>query len=438
MTSVAQHPATLAGFAPRAASSVAQSDAAVRHRAFAALWLCAGVASLVMMPPVYGLVAYHGAITPLFRLQVLEHLAANCLANLMVILGALRARGRLDEKLTTLFSLTLLAHGSLAFATLVTRHFYSIPMMLVGGMASASLGAAGIYLRTYRVRLRVGLLGPWHPIVENPDIDCVRMDSAACDIDSIDVLLVTFASGHSVVGEPILLRALLRGTRVRHVADFIEESRGACALEHFEIDQIPVAALGRYRPLKRALDIILVVASLPVALPILAAGALGVLLTMGRPILYIQPRVGRGGEAFDMIKLRTMRVATALDIGTATVANDPRITPFGAFLRRFRIDELPQLFNVLRGQMSVIGPRPEWTALADRYAAQEPKYVLRHLVRPGITGWAQVRAEPAADLEETRVKLSYDLFYLKFASFALDLQILWRTAWTLVAGGGVR
>jgi lipopolysaccharide/colanic/teichoic acid biosynthesis glycosyltransferase len=114
------------------------------------------------------------------------------------------------------------------------------------------------------------------------------------------------------------------------------------------------------------------------------------------------------------------------------------VTPLGRILRRFRIDELPQLANVLRGEMSVIGPRPEWEPLAEAFERQEPKYAVRRLVRPGITGWAQVRAGPAADLAETRVKLAYDLFYLKNMSFALDLQILWRTGWTLLVGGGAR
>jgi lipopolysaccharide/colanic/teichoic acid biosynthesis glycosyltransferase len=151
--------------------------------------------------------------------------------------------------------------------------------------------------------------------------------------------------------------------------------------------------------------------------------------------------VGLGGKPFRIIKLRTMRPAGGGgggDAASATVRGDSRVTPVGGFLRRFRIDELPQMLNVLRGEMSVIGPRPEQPALAEVYAREAPSFALRHLVRPGITGWAQVRAGYAADVAETKVKLSYDLFYLKSLSFALDMQILWRTAWTLTAGGGVR
>ncbi len=185
------------------------------------------------------------------------------------------------------------------------------------------------------------------------------------------------------------------------------------------------------------MDLMIVVALLPVALPILAAGALAVLISMGRPVLFVQPRTGQGGKVFSIYKLRTMQ-ASAETHGATTVKGDLRITPVGGFLRRFRIDELPQLLNVLKGDMSIIGPRPEWTLLSEKYSRDLPVYVYRHLVRPGITGWAQVRGGYASDLAETRTKVGYDLFYIKNLSFSLDVQILLRTVWTLLSGGGAR
>ena len=125
-------------------------------------------------------------------------------------------------------------------------------------------------------------------------------------------------------------------------------------------------------------------------------------------------------------------------MGIATSHGDARITKFGAFLRRFRVDELPQLWNVLIGDMSLIGPRPEQPGLTRDYIGQMPAFAYRHLVRPGITGWAQVRAGYAANLEETRIKLSYDLFYVKNFSLALDLHVIIRTFWTIASGSGVR
>ena len=139
-----------------------------------------------------------------------------------------------------------------------------------------------------------------------------------------------------------------------------------------------------------------------------------------------------------MYKLRTMRAPRPEDGEIATNKNDVRITYFGALLRRFRIDELPQLWNILIGDMSLIGPRPEQPGLTKQYIDAMPAFAYRHLVRPGITGWAQVRAGYAANLEETRVKLAYDLFYVKNFSLILDLQIILRTFWTIVSGSGVR
>jgi len=177
---------------------------------------------------------------------------------------------------------------------------------------------------------------------------------------------------------------------------------------------------------------------LPLTAPILAVASMAVFGAMGRPIFFIQSRVGLGGREFQMVKLRTMTAGAADGAVAATVRNDPRVTPLGRWLRRFRIDEIPQFWNVLIGDMSLVGPRPEWTALAGVLEAQEPTFAFRHVVRPGITGWAQVKAGPAADLAETRVKLGYDLFYIKHLSFSLDLQILFRTVWVLATGGGVR
>jgi lipopolysaccharide/colanic/teichoic acid biosynthesis glycosyltransferase len=393
-----------------------------------------------VMPVVYALVAFHGHLHPLLKRDVIEHVAFNCTANAAVMLGANYATGRLDQRLTRVFTRALATHGALAFMTLITRHFYSIPMMLVGGASSVALGIGVVFVSQRLIRLRVGVLGPRHWIFDEPGLDCRHIDRSGTDINRLDLVLITFEG--DVPGEwaPVMSRALLAGKRVRHIAEFLEEARGAVTLHHFHVDDLPGRGLGGYRVRKRLLDLACVCALLPFAIPLVAFGALGILLTMGRPVLFFQQRVGLGGRTFTMAKLRTMRPSRESSDADprATVAGDDRITPFGRWLRRFRIDELPQLWNVITGEMSVIGPRPEWTPLAERFAMQEPTYAFRHLVRPGITGWAQVKAGPAADIAETRVKLGYDLFYVKNVSLGLDMQILIRTVWTLIAGGGVR
>jgi lipopolysaccharide/colanic/teichoic acid biosynthesis glycosyltransferase len=149
-------------------------------------------------------------------------------------------------------------------------------------------------------------------------------------------------------------------------------------------------------------------------------------------VLFTQERVGLWGRAFRVYKFRTMRVAP--QEGAYAGEEEGRITPLGRFLRRYRLDELPQLLNVLKGEMGLVGPRPEQRVLAEAYAREIPLYALRHTVRPGLTGWAQVHQGYAEGKEETLVKLSYDLYYIKHLSFFLDLRILLRTLWVVLTG----
>jgi lipopolysaccharide/colanic/teichoic acid biosynthesis glycosyltransferase len=188
---------------------------------------------------------------------------------------------------------------------------------------------------------------------------------------------------------------------------------------------------------KRAFDIVASLAITPFVLPAVAAASAIVLVTMGRPVFFRQARVGLGGREFMILKLRTMRPSEQ-EIEIATAIGDRRITPAGRWLRRFHIDELPQLWNVLAGEMSLVGPRPEQPGLAEAYAREAPEFAYRVLMRPGITGLAQVRAGYAADLAETRVKLAYDLLYLKNCTFLLDAEICARTVWAFLSGADAR
>jgi lipopolysaccharide/colanic/teichoic acid biosynthesis glycosyltransferase len=146
------------------------------------------------------------------------------------------------------------------------------------------------------------------------------------------------------------------------------------------------------------------------------------------PLFYTQTRLGISGKPFQIYKFRSMRTDAEKD-GRAVWAQgaDSRITPVGRWLRRTRLDELPQCINVLRGEMSIIGPRPERPEFVDQLSAAIPYYRARHAVRPGLTGWAQVRFRYGSSIEDSRVKLEYDLFYVKHASPLLDLQIMVRT-----------
>ena len=192
-----------------------------------------------------------------------------------------------------------------------------------------------------------------------------------------------------------------------------------------------------YIAAKSAIDFVAAVSLLPVALPILVLCAVAIKLDSPGPVFYVQGRVGFRGRHFDCIKLRTMTV----DAGRGpsyTLANDARVTRVGRLLRRSRLDELPQIFNILRGQMSWIGPRPEAAPLAAEYELHIPYYAFRHAVRPGISGWAAVRQGNVAEVEAATLKLKYDFFYIKNLSPALDALIACRTVWIVLTGFGSR
>jgi exopolysaccharide biosynthesis polyprenyl glycosylphosphotransferase len=192
-----------------------------------------------------------------------------------------------------------------------------------------------------------------------------------------------------------------------------------------------------FERLKRISDIALALVVLLLAAPVLAIAALAVLLDDGGPVFFRQTRVGRHRRPFTLYKLRTMRVVQ--DGGARyTAKGDKRITRIGRFLRASRLDELPQLWNVLQGDMSMIGPRAEWDVLVADYEKQISCYHFRHLVRPGITGWAQVNYPYGANLEDTLRKLEYDLYYIRHYSFQLDAAIVLKTIHVMLFARGGR
>jgi sugar transferase (PEP-CTERM system associated) len=195
------------------------------------------------------------------------------------------------------------------------------------------------------------------------------------------------------------------------------------------------------RVIKRWFDIAVVVFLMPVALPVMVLAALAILVeSKGRgPILYKQVRIKEGGERFEILKFRSMTAGAERD-GVARWAskNDARITRVGMVLRNVRLDELPQLFNVLRGDMSFVGPRPERPEFVARFDKNIPCYQERHRVKPGLTGWAQIRY-PYGDSEADALeKLQYDLYYVKNNNIFLDLFILLQTAEVVALGKGAR
>jgi sugar transferase (PEP-CTERM system associated) len=190
---------------------------------------------------------------------------------------------------------------------------------------------------------------------------------------------------------------------------------------------------------KRLFDLVASSVLLLVCLPVLLLAVICIYLESGLPVLYRQERVGRGGRIFTLYKLRSMR-QDAESTGTArwAAANDDRTTRVGRFLRKTRIDELPQIINVLRGEMSFVGPRPERPVFVDQLVKQIPFYALRHNVKPGITGWAQVRYSYGASVDDAVEKLQHDLYYVKNNSLFLDIMIMIATIEVVLWGRGAR
>ncbi len=189
---------------------------------------------------------------------------------------------------------------------------------------------------------------------------------------------------------------------------------------------------------KRAFDFVFCLLLLALLAPLLAITAIAIKIDSKGPVIYRQKRVGRHGQIFYVLKFRSMKLDAESQGPQYAAPNDDRATRVGRFLRKFRIDELPQAINVLRGEMSLVGPRPERPEFVAILEREIPHYHRRHLVKPGITGWAQVKYEYAASVEGARNKLRYDLYYIRHFSPWLDLVILLKTVRVALFGLGSR
>jgi lipopolysaccharide/colanic/teichoic acid biosynthesis glycosyltransferase len=230
------------------------------------------------------------------------------------------------------------------------------------------------------------------------------------------------------------------GIKVRTLGDFYEQYFGKVSLSDltrltmlFDVRSLHNAS---YRRLKRGFDLIAALFGAIACLVVLPLVVLGNLVGNRGPILYRQDRIGRGGKKFMIVKFRTMKPDPDATFPIWTQLSDPRVTSFGRVLRRTHIDELPQWWNMLVGHLSVVGPRPEQPHYVDELAAKEASYLLRHLVMPGLTGWAQVKNSYAATEAEAIEKLQFDLFYLRNQSATLDLRIVTRTFRSIVRHRG--
>ena len=231
-----------------------------------------------------------------------------------------------------------------------------------------------------------------------------------------------------------------RGVRIRTLSMFYEQWLGKIPISElervsllFDIGELHGVSYAR---VKRLLDTALAACGLVVLALVTPVVLLGNLVANRGKLLYRQPRVGRTGATFEILKFRTMRACAPEHAADWTASDDVRITPFGGLLRRTHLDELPQVINILRGELAVVGPRPEQPQVVAELDGKIPYYRLRHLVRPGLTGWAQVKYHYAGSEAETLEKLQYEFFYLRHQSLRLDLRIVGRTTRSVIRSEG--
>ncbi|HCX33719.1 MAG TPA: sugar transferase [Rhodocyclaceae bacterium] len=259
------------------------------------------------------------------------------------------------------------------------------------------------------------------------------------DIDEIVVAVRERRGG--VLPLRQMLDCKLHGVQVTELSSFFERFRGQVRIESLHASWLIYGEGFRQGVLrnlvKRGFDLLAALALLTVAIPVMAITALAIVFESGFPVFYRQERVGQRGRIFEVIKFRSMRNDAEAD-GKPRWAgsDDDRITRVGRVIRRTRIDELPQIFNVLAGDMSFVGPRPERPFFVNMLCEQVPFYNTRHSVKPGITGWAQVRYKYGASVDDAIEKLQYDLYYVKNHTLFLDLVILLRTVRVVLSGEG--
>ncbi|HWR17317.1 MAG TPA: TIGR03013 family XrtA/PEP-CTERM system glycosyltransferase [Terriglobales bacterium] len=258
----------------------------------------------------------------------------------------------------------------------------------------------------------------------------------------VDRVIISLAERRGKMPIHELLQLRFAGVRVEDAHTMFERVTGRILLEYLSPSWLILSEgfrkSGITRFLKRTTDLVISLVALVIAAPIMLLVAAAIVVESGRPVLFRQRRVGLEGREFEMLKFRSMYQDSERHGPAWAKDADRRVTRVGYYIRRFRLDELPQMINVLLGDMSIAGPRPEQPYFVQLLEQSIPYYGLRHTVRPGITGWAQIKFMYGASVEESKTKLEYDLFYIKHLSVFLDLAIIFETVKVLLSGRGAK
>ena len=341
--------------------------------------------------------------------------------------------------------------GLTALLLLFTRAYFSRPFLIVTAVGWVVLATTHRLIRrhrpwTERIAVITGEKQLAEDLVDSPHADVVWvLDPKSESVPDLPDRNVTMAVDLKVVLSERVAQFIsscdVAGYSIRPFTSVYEEHTGRVPLVHlaegWEISS-PLLEVAPWLPGKRAVDTLATVITAPFWLVLAGLVALYLKVSTRGPALFKQERVGFGGEPFIMYKFRTMGEDAEVNGPSFAAEKDERLIRGGRFLRKSRLDEIPQLWNVVKGEMSLVGPRAEQVPFADIFSSQIPFYAHRNLVRPGITGWAQVNYGYADDQADTIEKLTYDLYYIKHMSPVMDLRVLWKSVWTVLSGFGAR
>ncbi|MER8436299.1 sugar transferase [Mesorhizobium sp. M1312] len=333
----------------------------------------------------------------------------------------------------------------LVFVTIFFFRFDYSRFQAAASFFQSTLWYFGLSLATRRLdpyRLAVIPGGDVDRLESIPGVSWHRIHSPETIVEYASGVVADLRSDLSDEWERYIADRALSGTPVYHVKQISESLTGRVEIEHLSENTLGSLNPNQaYLKIKQAIDWFSALFILVVFSPLLLFVAIAIKLDSAGPALFKQKRIGYRGNIYEVYKFRTMKLSTAAGDEkdeAITKAGDTRITRLGQFLRKSRIDELPQAINILRGEMSWIGPRPEALVLSKWYEAELPFYRYRHIVRPGITGWAQVNQGHVAAVDDVLEKLHYDFYYIKNFSPWLDVLIVFRTIQTMLTGFGAR
>jgi len=332
-----------------------------------------------------------------------------------------------------------------AYILLIGRRIFSTPILLIGSGELAAKICHEISSQIDSAYTVAAVVGRPDDKVEAPGavfLDDASSLPAVCREHGIEEIVVALDDRRGAMPVKELIQCKLDGLLITNGIGFFEDLTGKIMVEQVNPDWIIYSTgftIGRFGNfMKRGTDILLSLIGLVLASLIMLVTAVAIKLESPGPVFYLQERVGLRGRVFKVIKFRSMRQDAEKDGAVWAMRNDTRVTRVGAFIRKVRIDELPQLWNVLKGDMSFVGPRPERPVFVKELERQIPYYSLRHNVMPGVTGWAQVCYPYGASVEDALRKLEYDLYYLKNVSFSMDLWIVFQTVKTVLFQKGAR